>query len=121
MFILINEHYLLPLSFNAVLKFMETYSCNFLDLDECQSPDACGADHVCNNTVGSYRCECLTGFAPDAGAQDPLNPVCIGKRLTCPDEGNFLYRKKKKKKKNKNVEEFVFYSKLRRFIQHHLS
>ena len=98
MFILINEHYLLPLSFNAVLKFMETYSCNFLDLDECQSPDACGADHVCNNTVGSYRCECLTGFAPDAGAQDPLNPVCIGKRLTCPDEGNFLYRQTKKKK-----------------------
>ena len=96
MFILINEHYLLPLSFNAVLKFMETYSCNFLDLDECQSPDACGADHVCNNTVGSYRCECLTGFAPDAGAQDPLNPVCIGERLT-------------------------FIPKLGRFIQHHLS
>ena len=96
-FIRINEHYLLPLSFNAVLKFMETYSCNFLDLDECQSPDACGADHVCNNTVGSYRCECLTGFVPDSGAQDPLNPVCVGKRLSCPEERNFLYRKAKKK------------------------
>ena len=108
MFILINEHYLLPLSFNAVLKFMETYSCNFLDLDECQSPDACGADHVCNNTVGSYRCECLTGFAPDAGAQDPLNPVCIGKRLTCPDEGNFLYRQTKKKKKKQECRGICF-------------
>ena len=110
MFILINEHYLLPLSFNAVLKFMETYSCNFLDLDECQSPDACGADHVCNNTVGSYRCECLTGFAPDAGAQDPLNPVCIGERLTCPDEGNFLYRQTKKKKQKQECRGIVFYS-----------
>ena len=96
-FIRINEHYLLPLSFNAVLKSRETYSCNFLDLDECQSPDACGADHVCNNTVGSYKCECLTGFVPDSGAQDPLNPVCVGKRLSRPEEGNFLYRQTKKK------------------------
>ncbi|CAH3147943.1 unnamed protein product, partial [Porites lobata] len=48
-----------------------------IDLDECQSPDACQASHVCNNTAGSYRCECLTGFATDSGAQDPLDPVCI--------------------------------------------
>ena len=54
---------------------------SYVDLDECQSPDACGANHVCNNTVGSYRCECSNGFAADSGAQDPLNPVCIGKRL----------------------------------------
>ncbi|XP_073249874.1 uncharacterized protein [Porites lutea] len=46
-------------------------------LDECQSPDACGDNHVCNNTVGSYRCECLNGFVVDSGAQDPLNPVCV--------------------------------------------
>ena len=52
----------------------------FVDLDECQSPDACGANHVCNNTVGSYRCECPIGFVADSGAQDPLNPVCIGKK-----------------------------------------
>ena len=52
----------------------------FVDLDECQSPDACGANHVCNNTVGSYRCECLNGFVADSGAQDQLNLVCIGKK-----------------------------------------
>ena len=51
-----------------------------IDLDECQFPDACGANHVCNNTIGSYRCECSIGFAADSGAQDPLNPVCIGKK-----------------------------------------
>ena len=50
----------------------------FVDLDECQSPDACGANHVCNNTVGSYRCECPIGFVADSGAQDPLALVCIG-------------------------------------------
>ena len=51
----------------------------FVDLNECQSPDACGANNVCNNTIGSYRCECANGFVADSGAQDPLNPVCIGK------------------------------------------
>ena len=57
-------------------------SLSYVDLDECQSPDACGANHVCNNTIGSYRCECSNGFSSDSGAQDPLNPVCIGKRLS---------------------------------------
>ena len=53
----------------------------FVDLNECQSPDACGANDVCNNTIGSYRCECANGFVADSGAQDPLNPVCIGKKM----------------------------------------
>ena len=54
----------------------------FVDLDECQSPDACGANHTCSNTVGSYRCEiCAIGFVADSGAQDPLNPVCIGEKM----------------------------------------
>ena len=53
----------------------------FVDLDECQSPDACGANDFCNNTIGSYRCECANGFVADSGAQDPLNPVCIGKKM----------------------------------------
>ena len=48
------------------------------DVDECQLPDACGSDHVCNNTVGSYRCECPLGFAADSGSQNPLDPVCVG-------------------------------------------
>ena len=53
----------------------------FVDLDECLSQDACGANHVCNNTIGSYRCECENGFVADSGAQDPLNAVCIGKKM----------------------------------------
>lgn len=66
-------------------SFPSSISCliffaTFADLDECQSPDACGANHVCNNTIGSHRCECPNGFVADSGAQDPLNPVCIGKK-----------------------------------------
>ena len=50
------------------------------DIDECQSPDACGVYSVCNNTVGSYRCECLTGFVTDCGLQKPVNVVCTGEK-----------------------------------------
>ena len=53
--------------------------CTFADIDECLSSDDCGANSVCNNTVGSYRCECLTGFVALCGSQNPLNPACVGK------------------------------------------
>ena len=52
-----------------------------VDVDECQFPGACQSDHVCNNTVGSYGCECPLGFVADSGPQDPVNPVCIGKEF----------------------------------------
>ena len=55
-----------------------------VDVDECQSPDACHSDHVCNNTVGSYTCECPLGFAVDSGPQNPVNPVCVGKAVILP-------------------------------------
>ena len=59
----------------------EFFFVTVLDFDECQSPDSCGDNHVCNNTVGSYRCECPIGFVADSGAQDPGNSVCVGKML----------------------------------------
>jgi len=52
--------------------------CVFVDVDECQSPDACQSDRVCNNTVGSYTCECPLGYVTDTGLQNPLNPACVG-------------------------------------------
>ena len=67
-------------SFLASLHLMSFCFVTVIDLDECQFPDACGANHVCNNTVGSYRCECPIGFVADSGSQDPLSPVCIGKK-----------------------------------------
>ena len=52
-----------------------------VDVDECLSPNACGSEHVCNNTVGSYACECPLGYVADSGPQNPLDPVCVGKEL----------------------------------------
>ena len=49
------------------------------DFDECQIPNACGVNYVCNNTIGSYRCECSTGFVAKCSSQNTLNPVCVGK------------------------------------------
>ena len=68
----------------------------FVDLDECQSPHACGANHVCNNTVGSYRCECPIGFAADSDAQDPLSPVCVGRNLTSVEVVDLSHTDKRK-------------------------
>ena len=55
--------------------------CFIVDFDECHSPGACGSDHVCNNTVGSYACECPLGFVADSGPQNLLDPVCVGEEL----------------------------------------
>ena len=55
--------------------------CFLVDFDECQLPGACGSEHACNNTVGSYACECPLGYVADSGPQNPLDPVCVGKEL----------------------------------------
>ena len=52
-----------------------------IDVDECQLPGACGSEHVCNNTFGSYACECPLGYVADSGPQNPLDPVCVGEYL----------------------------------------
>ena len=62
-------------------QYWRIFYVTVVDFDECQSLDACGDNHVCNNTVGSYRCECPIGFVADSGAQDPRHPVCVGKML----------------------------------------
>lgn len=31
-------------------------------MDECASSNNAGCDHICENTVGSYKCECRPGF-----------------------------------------------------------
>lgn len=35
---------------------------DFLDIDECLRPDACGNNAICRNTPGNYTCDCQPGF-----------------------------------------------------------
>ena len=53
----------------------------FVDVDECQSPGACASGHLCNNTIGSFTCQCPLGFVDVASAQNPLSPVCFGEKV----------------------------------------
>lgn len=55
--------------------------CFLVDIDECQSPGACASNQTCNNTVGSYTCECPLGFVDGSGSQNPLDTVCVGEEL----------------------------------------
>ena len=44
------------------------------DYDECTQLSPCnGANEVCNNTVGSYKCSCESGYARNSS-----NGVCEG-------------------------------------------
>ena len=52
------------------------------DINECAlDPDIC-ANGICENLRGSYRCNCNSGYEPDASGRN-----CIGKLLV------LLYRR----------------------------
>ena len=44
----------------------------YLDINECSGDVNCGVNAQCINTLGSYECQCNTGYSWD-GTQ------CIGK------------------------------------------
>ena len=33
-----------------------------MDIDECQEPNICGDNSICNNLNGSYDCKCINGY-----------------------------------------------------------
>ena len=37
----------------------------YLDIDECIESHGCHSDAVCTNSVGSYHCQCETGYNGD--------------------------------------------------------
>lgn len=38
------------------------FSLIFVDTNECQNSTACGENTICENTPGSYICNCKPGF-----------------------------------------------------------
>ena len=42
-----------------------------IDINECLTPDICGPNQQCRNTIGGYNCECLSKHFPAAGRCEP--------------------------------------------------
>ncbi|KAH9523886.1 hypothetical protein Btru_047324 [Bulinus truncatus] len=38
-----------------------------IDVNECTQPDVCLSGYICENTIGSYRCQCPTGYKLENG------------------------------------------------------
>ena len=47
-----------------------------LDIDECLTNN--GSCHDCQNTIGSYECDCLNGFRV-LEDENGVDKICIGK------------------------------------------
>lgn len=49
------------------------------DIDECrETPSVCGANAVCSNQPGSFRCECSIGFVFASDGK-----TCVGEFSVC--------------------------------------
>ena len=61
------------------------------DIDECsENSNICGKNMICNNEMGSYKCECMPGFEPKLNGSVK---ICVDKNEcesnvnnTCPSE-----------------------------------
>ena len=47
---------------SIVCFFVQLY---LLDINECDSLDNGGCEHLCNNTIGSFFCYCILGYRLD--------------------------------------------------------
>ena len=61
--------------------FLSSFVFESADVDECQLSDACHSDHVCNNTIGSYTCECAPGFTKSSSSQNNQESICNGEEI----------------------------------------
>ena len=68
---------------------------NYVDIDECSDPMVCGPVAQCVNQVGTYRCECNSGYEKIRNGNcegvynllvksyNTKNGVCLGSYLVC--------------------------------------
>ena len=65
-----------PLNVRWLMHSVLTAKCVFcVDIDECKDQNG-GCGHNCSNTVGSYRCSCLSGYTLNTTD----NASCDGKQ-----------------------------------------
>ena len=58
---------------NKLLIIITTNNYASIDIDECSTNNG-GCDHICNNQIASYDCECRNGYILGQDLHD-----CIGK------------------------------------------
>ncbi|KAH9523896.1 hypothetical protein Btru_047344, partial [Bulinus truncatus] len=54
-----------------------------IDVNECSQPDVCPSGYVCENTIGSYRCQCPTGYKLENGICRDINECSEAHNLPC--------------------------------------
>ncbi len=63
---------------NCELHIVSYHNCNyfiFIDVNECSlDTNSCDSNADCNNTVGSYSCQCRSGYAGNGKS-------CLGMHL----------------------------------------
>ena len=62
----------------------------YLDIDECIESHGCHSDAVCTNSVGSYHCQCETGYNGDGVNCQCKNFWIATVNQTKPNYINFL-------------------------------
>lgn len=66
-----------------------------MDIDECQnSTNPCGPYSKCFNSLGSYHCECESGYVgapPMVECKAPCEDVKCGNHAYCKPDGNEAY------------------------------
>ena len=51
-------------SSSQLLKlYLDIHNIIFLDINECNNSMPCHVNATCNNTIGSYQCNCVAGYA----------------------------------------------------------
>ena len=63
MFLIIKIPYVL--SMISLIPNTENLILSFSEINECNIDSPCHANATCNNTEGSYTCECNIGFSGD--------------------------------------------------------
>jgi hypothetical protein len=73
--IIYSVHYIVKVNYLKKSKSKDSYDF-LIDINECLSFDNCtGNNEICENTIGSFRCICASGYRRDS------NGNCISKYI----------------------------------------
>ena len=77
-------------SLNCVYSTLSIIACflqfSLLDINECDSMDNGGCEHLCNNTIGSFFCYCILGYRLDENefnCSGEHTPNCFRDKPNC--------------------------------------